>query len=31
MRDRLREVSHQLGEGGASERAAECVIEALNS
>ncbi len=31
MRDRLREVSHQLGEGGASERAAECVMEALNS
>ncbi|MBA2704607.1 MAG: lipid-A-disaccharide synthase [Blastocatellia bacterium] len=28
-RERLREVAHQLGEGGASERAAECVLVAL--
>jgi len=28
-RTRLREVAHQLGEGGASQRAAECVLDAL--
>ena len=28
-RARLREVANQLGEGGASERAAECILEAL--
>lgn len=28
-RARLREVANQLGEGGASQRAAECVLEAL--
>lgn len=29
-RERLREVANQLGEGGASERAADCIIEALH-
>jgi lipid-A-disaccharide synthase len=29
MRSRLREVAVQLGEGGASQRAAECVLDAL--
>ena len=29
VRERLREVADQLGEGGASERAAEIVLEAL--
>ena len=28
-RERLREVANQLGEGGASQRAAECVLDAL--
>ena len=28
-RVRLREVANQLGEGGASQRAAECILEAL--
>jgi len=29
MRKRLNEVAHQLGEGGASERAAEHILAAL--
>ena len=28
-RARLHEVAHQLGEGGASQQAAECVLDAL--
>jgi lipid-A-disaccharide synthase len=28
-RSRLREVAHQLGEGGASQRAADCILQAL--
>jgi lipid A disaccharide synthetase len=30
MRARLREVTHELGEGGASERAAELILDALH-